>query len=137
MAYLVGNFEEVDKSSLPGLGPIRVKVSYKDPKEIKGSSKVFFYKRGFMVSWLVESEKNQDSKAPQKGTNNRRDDKEEEEEEKQEEESDHYTPFLEDNKQGSQGQPPESSKQGEKGENNVVLLVMQIRSFLNMLLIQF
>jgi hypothetical protein len=57
VAYLVGDFEEVDKAPLPGLGPIRAKVSCKDPKEIKGASKVYFNKRGFMVSWLVESEK--------------------------------------------------------------------------------
>jgi hypothetical protein len=57
VAYLVGDFEEVDKAPLPGLGPIRAKVSCKDPKEIKGASKVYFNKRGFMISWLVESEK--------------------------------------------------------------------------------
>lgn len=38
-------------------------MSCKDPKEIKGSSNVFFNKRGFsIVSWLVESEKKQDPK---------------------------------------------------------------------------
>jgi hypothetical protein len=39
-----------------------VKVSCKDPKEIKGASKVYFNNRGFMVSWLVETEKTQNLK---------------------------------------------------------------------------
>jgi len=34
MAFLIGDPEEVDKSSLAGKGPVRVKVQYKDPKEI-------------------------------------------------------------------------------------------------------
>ena len=42
VAYLVVGFEELDKSSLSSLGPIRIKVSYKDPQEIKGSSLGFF-----------------------------------------------------------------------------------------------
>lgn len=38
MAYLVGDFKELDKKSLAGLSPMRVKIAYKDPKSIKGSS---------------------------------------------------------------------------------------------------
>jgi len=34
MAFLIGDPKEVDKSSLAGKGPVRVKVQYKDPKEI-------------------------------------------------------------------------------------------------------
>jgi len=45
VAYLVVGFEELDKSSLSSLGPIRIKVSYKDPQEIKGSSLGFFIKK--------------------------------------------------------------------------------------------
>ena len=47
VAYLVGEFIEVDTKSLPRLGPIRVKVSCKDPSLIKGASKVYFNRRGF------------------------------------------------------------------------------------------
>ena len=50
VSYLVGDFVEVDTKSLPGLGPIRVKVSCKDPSSIKGSSKVNFNGKGFPIS---------------------------------------------------------------------------------------
>lgn len=108
VAYLVGDFEELDKASLPGLGPIRVKVSCKDPKEIKGASKVYFNNRGFMVSWLVETEKTQNLKNKSTAPPEPKEDEEEEEE------SDHYFPFKDDGPQtDASGQPPESSKQGE------------------------
>jgi hypothetical protein len=92
VAYLVGDFEELDVSSLPGLGPIRVKVSCKAPKQIKGASKVYFNNKGFMVSWLAETEKTQESKhiVNDKPANR---DSEEEEEEDDEEFSDNYFPF--------------------------------------------
>lgn len=47
VSYLVGDFVEVDPKSLPGLGPIRLKVSCKDTSSIKGSSMVYFNGRGF------------------------------------------------------------------------------------------
>jgi len=50
VSYLVGDFVEVDTKSLPVLGPIRVKVSCKDPSSIKGSSKVNFNGKGFPIS---------------------------------------------------------------------------------------
>lgn len=50
VSCLVGDFVEVDTKSLPGLGPIRVKVSCKDPSSIKGSSKVNFNGKGFPIS---------------------------------------------------------------------------------------
>ena len=51
VAYLVGDFIEVDKKSLPGLGPIRFKVASKDPSAIRGTSKVYFNGRSFYLSW--------------------------------------------------------------------------------------
>jgi hypothetical protein len=111
VAYLVGDFEELDKSTLPGLGPIRVKVSCKDPKEIKGASKVYFNKRGFMVSWLVESETTQKIKNGSKLPPENKDDGEEEEDE--EEESDNYDPFREEGGHEASGQHTEPSKQGD------------------------
>jgi len=51
VAYLVGDFIEVDKKSLPSLGPIRFKVVSKDPSAIRGTSKVYFNGRSFYLSW--------------------------------------------------------------------------------------
>uniref|UniRef100_A0A0A9BDV0 Uncharacterized protein n=1 Tax=Arundo donax TaxID=35708 RepID=A0A0A9BDV0_ARUDO len=56
VAYLVGDPEEVDKRSLSGNGPVRVKVSIKDPQEIKGTSNVFFNGKGFKISWFLEQD---------------------------------------------------------------------------------
>jgi hypothetical protein len=112
VAYLVGDFEELDVSSLPGLGPIRVKVSCKAPKQIKGASKVYFNNKGFMVSWLAETEKTQESKhiVNDKPANR---DSEEEEEEDDEEFSDNYFPFKDGSQKDVDGFPTESSKQRE------------------------
>lgn len=38
VAFLVGDPEEVDKQSLAGKGPVRVRVLCKKPEEISGSS---------------------------------------------------------------------------------------------------
>jgi len=53
VSYLVGDFIEVDTKSLPGLDPIRVKVSCKDPSSIQGSSKVYFNGRGFLLVGIL------------------------------------------------------------------------------------
>jgi hypothetical protein len=116
VAYLVGDFEEIDLSTLPGLGPIRVKVSCKDPNQIKGASKVYFNKRGFMVSWLVESEKAQDSKNANKENFEHKEDEEEEEEE-DEEYSDNYFPLQDNGQRDAAGNLPQSSKQGGKWQD--------------------
>lgn len=105
VAYLVGDFEEIDLSTLPGLGPIRVKVSCKDPNQIKGASKVYFNKSGFMVSWLVESEKAQDSKNANKENFEHKEDEEEEEEE-DEEYSDNYFPLQDNGQRDAAGNLP-------------------------------
>lgn len=113
----MGDFEELDKSTLPGLGPIRIRVACKDPKEIKGSSVVFFNKRGskFPGWW---SQKIQESKLSSKeNSENRKEDDEEEEEDV----SDNYNPIFEESgNQNSKnsGLPSESRKQGEERQAN-------------------
>jgi hypothetical protein len=54
VSYLFGDFVEVDAKSLPGLGPIRLKVSCKDPSSTKRSSKAYFNGRGFFISWNLD-----------------------------------------------------------------------------------
>lgn len=51
VAYLVGDLEEIDQASLSGLGPIRIKVACKDPKEITVLKSLFQQERfhGVMV----------------------------------------------------------------------------------------
>lgn len=120
VSYLVGDVEEVDVSTLPGLGPLRVKVSCKDLELIKGATKVYFNKRGFMVSWLVETEKTQDSKQMTKNKPEHSDSEEEEEEE--EEASDNYIPVKNGSQKDEEGHPPESSKQGESKGKSVCRL---------------
>lgn len=64
---MVGDVEELDKSALPGLGPIRIRVACKDPRK----SRVLlwhFLKKGFKVFWLVESEKTKRARSVAKRT---------------------------------------------------------------------
>lgn len=116
LSYLVGDHEETDKKSLPGLGPIRIKVSCKDPSQIRGTSKVYFNKRGFKVSWLVESDKNQHGKnvSRDRSDSKGRDEEEEDSEYEGEDElADSFNPFQPNEQKEGEGQPLELSKQGE------------------------
>lgn len=119
VSYLVGDFIEVDTKSLPGLGPIRVKVSCKDPHSIKGSSKVYFNGRGFFISWNLENEKIERKVIAQDKPGKQKEDDESWEDE-EDDETDHYSPFEGADKQGdtySSKDIPESSKQGETKGN--------------------
>ena len=110
----MGDFIEVDSKSLPGLGPIRVKVSCKDPSAIQGSSKVYFNGRGFFISWNLENEKSKRKPFPRDKSGRKKDD-EESWEEDEDEESDSYSPFDIPKLDGNPAKKiPESSKQGEK-----------------------
>jgi hypothetical protein len=114
VSYLVGDFIEVDKKSLPGLGPIRLKVACKDPSTIKGSSRVYFNGRGFLISWNLESDKNFKRPIPPDDNGKKKDDDEAWEDDG-DEDSDSYDPWA-DFRKNSQEQPKEiteSSKQGE------------------------
>lgn len=116
VAFLVGDFIEVDTKSLPGLGPIRVKVSCKDPASIKGSSKVYFNGRGFYISWNLENEKNEKRPFAVDKPGKAKDD-EESWEDDEDEETDNYDSFDDDSKPAdpkTTKEKPESSKQGEK-----------------------
>lgn len=92
VSFLVGDFKEVDSKSLPGLGPIRVKVSCKDPSAIQGSSKVYFNGKGFFISWNLENDKTERKPFPGDKSGKKKDD-EESWEEDEEAESDSYNPF--------------------------------------------
>ena len=114
VSYLVGDFIEVDTKSLPGLDPIRVKVSCKDPSSIQGSSKVYFNGRGFFISWNLENEKNERKTSHVDKPRKKKDD-EESWEEDEDEESDNYSPFDVPKPDGNPpNDKPESCKQGEK-----------------------
>jgi hypothetical protein len=114
VAYLVGDLVEVDSKSLPGLGPIRLKVACKDPAAIKGSSKVYFNGRGFFISWNLETEKNERKIFTEDKPGKENEDEDSWEEEEDDEISDNF-PFGDQSKQGEQKSTkeiPESSKQG-------------------------
>jgi hypothetical protein len=44
IAYLVGEPEEVDVKSLEGFGPVRIKLSCRDAKQVRGETQVYFNK---------------------------------------------------------------------------------------------
>jgi hypothetical protein len=116
VAYLVGDFVEVDPRSLLGLGPIRLKVACKDPAAIKGSSKVYFNGRGFFISWNLESEKNERKTFTEDKPGRKKEEEDSWEDDEDDEISDNY-PFGDQSKQGEQNNTreiPESSKHGKK-----------------------
>ena len=92
VAFLIGDPEEIDKQSLIGRGPVRVKVQCKHPGEIFGSSEVFLNGFGYKITWTVETAPGtgQQTTTLQDPGNQGKDDEDEEEEK-----SDSYTPFME------------------------------------------
>ncbi|KAL5215074.1 hypothetical protein ABZP36_004226 [Zizania latifolia] len=56
IARLVGNPLEVDLNSLSKAGPVRIRVIYRDPWQIEGSSEVFVNFIGYKIRWVPELE---------------------------------------------------------------------------------
>lgn len=83
IAYLIGDPEEVDLSSLSGSGPVRMQVGCHDPSLIRGESQVFFKGESRSIRWEVESAVPVSSKSTSKF--DRRRNREDEEDEKEEE----------------------------------------------------
>jgi hypothetical protein len=83
IAYLIGDLEEVDLSSLSGTGPVRMRVGCRDPNMIRGESQVFFNGESQSIRWEVDSAVPKSSKSTSKF--DRRRNREDEEDEKEEE----------------------------------------------------
>jgi hypothetical protein len=84
IAYLIGDPEEVDLTSLSGIGPVRMRVGCRDPNMIRGESQVFFNGECRSIRWEVEVAVSETSKSTSK-FDRRRDREDDEEEEKEEE----------------------------------------------------
>jgi hypothetical protein len=53
VAYLVGEPEEVDLKTLEGFGPIKIKLSCRDAKQVRGETQVYFNKENRGIRWEV------------------------------------------------------------------------------------
>jgi hypothetical protein len=53
VAYLVGEPEEVDLKTLEGFGPIKIKLSCRDAKQVRGETQVYFNKESRGIRWEV------------------------------------------------------------------------------------
>jgi hypothetical protein len=89
IAYLIGDPEEVDLSSLSGTGPVRMRVGCRDPNMIRGESQVFFNGECRIIRWEVEFAVPETSKSTSKF--DRRRDREDDEEEEKEEEGEFFS----------------------------------------------
>jgi hypothetical protein len=56
IAYLVGEPEEVDTKTLEGFGPIKIKISCRDAKQLRGETQVYFNKESRSIRWEVMEE---------------------------------------------------------------------------------
>ena len=54
VAYIVGDLEEVDLTTLKSLGPIRVKLACRDYRVLKGETHIFFNGESFRIKWVVD-----------------------------------------------------------------------------------
>jgi hypothetical protein len=53
ISYLVGEPEEVDLKSLEGFGAVRIKLSCRDAKQVRGKTQVYFNKESREIRWEV------------------------------------------------------------------------------------
>jgi hypothetical protein len=121
IAYLVGEPEEVDIKTLEGFGPIRIKISCRDAKQVRGETQVYFNKESRGIRWEVIEEDRDKSGNTSKFDRVREeeDDDEENEEGEFQDESDRE---VNNNKEGTatsvnkQGNKEGTSSQKHKGQ---------------------
>jgi hypothetical protein len=110
IAYLVGEPEEVDTETLEGFGPIKIKISCRDAKQLRGETQVYFNKESRSIRWEVMEEERDKSGSTSKFDRVREeeDDDEDNEEGEFQDESDKE---INNNKEGTASS---ASKQGTK-----------------------
>jgi hypothetical protein len=61
IAYLIGDPEEIDMTSLKPPGPMRIKLGVLDATKIRGETKVFFNGESHKIIWVVETNSSEHS----------------------------------------------------------------------------
>ncbi|RLN33818.1 hypothetical protein C2845_PM03G18580 [Panicum miliaceum] len=84
VAYIVGDHEEVDLSTLNKSGAVRIKLACRDYREIKGETQVFFNGESHRIRWVVEASESSNIKNVSHNKFDRRKNKEGEEDKEEE-----------------------------------------------------
>jgi hypothetical protein len=106
IAYQVGEPEEVDLKSLEGFGLVRIKLSYRDAKHVRGETQVYFNKESRGIRWEIIEDDREKSGNTSKFDRLREDEEEDEDNEDGE--------FLEEYDKGVH-----NSKEGASANTNI------------------
>ncbi|RLN38904.1 hypothetical protein C2845_PM01G32990 [Panicum miliaceum] len=118
VAYLVGDPEEVDTSTLSKPGPVRIKLACRDYGEIKGEAQVFFNGESHRIKWVVELPERKISKDASNSKFERRRGKDGEGDEDEEEGDSYGSRDYDVDKQKESGkQAPPVFGEGQGGSN--------------------
>jgi hypothetical protein len=121
IAYLVGEPEEVDLKSLEAFGAVRIKLSCRDAKQVRGKTQVYFNKESREIRWEVIEDDREKSGNTSKFDGIRYEEEEDEENEDGEFHEE-YDKGVNNNKEGSsaninkQGGKEGTSHQKHKGK---------------------
>jgi hypothetical protein len=112
ISYLVGEPEEVDLKSLEGFGPVRIKLSCRDAKQVRGETQVYFNKESRGIRWEVIEDDGEKSGKTSK-FDRMREEEEEDEDNEDGEFLDDYDKGANNNKEGASTNT-NINKQGDK-----------------------